>query len=76
LDLLLNSKNADLYRGLPSLDNAPFMRFRAMGSLSDRNIEGHDVSPTTVDFNGDRVDDFIGGAEDGRFYYLKNTISQ
>ena len=76
LDLLLNSKNADLYRGLPTLDNAPFMRFRAMGSLSDRNIEGHDVSPTTVDFNGDRVADFIGGAEDGRFYYLKNPISQ
>jgi glycerophosphoryl diester phosphodiesterase len=25
-----------------------------------------------VDFNGDGVPDFLGGAEDGRFYYLRN----
>jgi len=37
-----------------------------------QNIEGHDVSPTTVDFNGDSIPDFLGGAEDGRFYYLRN----
>ena len=31
-----------------------------------QNIEGHDVSPTVVDFDGDGVPDFLGGAEDGR----------
>jgi hypothetical protein len=25
-----------------------------------------------VDFNGDGIPDFLGGAEDGRFYYLRN----
>ncbi|MFN5285330.1 MAG: hypothetical protein ACK5KS_10980 [Planctomyces sp.] len=25
------------------------------------------MSPTTVDFDGDGVPDFLGGAEDGRF---------
>ncbi len=46
--------------------------FRDAGLLVQDNIEGHDVSPTTVDFNGDGVPDFLGGAEDGRFYYLRN----
>jgi predicted neuraminidase len=45
------------------------------GPLVSQNIEGHDVSPTTVDFDGDLVADFIGGAEDGRFYFLKNPQS-
>jgi hypothetical protein len=29
-----------------------------------------------VDFNGDGIPDFLGGAEDGRFYYLKNPRSR
>ena len=45
---------------------------RDEGPLSATDIEGHDVSPTVVDFNGDGVPDFLGGAEDGRFYYLAN----
>lgn len=70
LDLLLNSANADLYRGLrPSGEAWPY---RHAGPLAERNIEGHDVSPAVVDFNGDGVPDFLGGAEDGRFYYLRN----
>jgi hypothetical protein len=28
------------------------------------------VSPTVADFDGNGVPDFVGGAEDGRFYYL------
>ena len=43
-----------------------------MGPIVRQNIEGHDVSLTEVDFNGDGRPDFLGGAEDGRFYYLKN----
>lgn len=76
LDLLMNSKNADLFRGLATLENARCMRFRYVGSLSDRNIEGHDVSPTTVDFDGDGIPEFLGGAEDGRMYYLRNPIAR
>ena len=46
-----------------------------MSPLVAQNIEGHDVSPTVVDFNADTIPDFLGGAEDGRFYYLKNPRS-
>jgi len=70
LDLLLNSSNADLYRGLGQVDGA--WRFQRVGPLAEANIEGHDVSPTVVDFDADGVPDFIGGAEDGRFYFLSN----
>jgi hypothetical protein len=70
LDLLLNSANADLYRGLGQQLRS--WRFARTGSLAQQNIEGHDVSPTTVDFDGDGVPDFLGGAEDGRFYFLQN----
>jgi hypothetical protein len=37
-----------------------------------QNIEGHDVSPAVVDFRGDGIPDFVGGAEDGHFYFLSN----
>jgi len=70
LDLLLNSSNADLYRGLGQQSGK--WQFTRAGTLAAQNIEGHDVSPTTVDFNSDGIPDFLGGAEDGRFYYLPN----
>lgn len=72
-DLLLNSANAEL---LLQVDQRQGMWvFRRAGSLAERNIEGHDVSPATVDFDGDNVPDFLGGAEDGRFYFLRNPRS-
>ena len=40
-----------------------------------KKIEGHDVSPAVVDFDGDGVPDFLGGAEDGRLYFMKNPRS-
>ena len=49
--------------------------FRQAGSIARQNIEGHDVSPAVVDFDGDGVMDFLGGAEDGRFYFLANPRS-
>jgi FG-GAP-like repeat len=70
LDILLNSANADFYRGLGKQDGV--WRFQREGTLAQQNIEGHDVSPTTVDFDGNGIPDFLGGAEDGRFYFLKN----
>lgn len=70
LDLLLNSANADLLRQVEFRDGQWVLE--PAGSLAKQNIEGHDVSPTVVDFEGDGVVDFVGGAEDGRMYFLKN----
>ncbi len=70
LDVLLNSSSADLYRGLGKQDGV--WRFQRVGPLAQRNIEGHDVSPAVVDFDANGVPDFLGGAEDGRFYFLAN----
>ncbi|MHA3770621.1 FG-GAP repeat domain-containing protein [Verrucomicrobiota bacterium sgz303538] len=69
-DLLLNSSNANLLEQVDERDGKWF--FRDMGSLAQKNIEGHDVSPAVVDFDGNGVPDFLGGAEDGRLYFLKN----
>lgn len=69
-DLLLNSANATLFR--QTGNRAGQWMFRDEGPLVKQNIEGHDVSPTTVDFDGNGIPDFVGGAEDGRFYFLGN----
>lgn len=74
LDILLNSANANFIRQTSNADGQWF--FSDEGLLSDANIEGHDVSPTTVDFNDDGIPDFIGGAEDGHLYYLRNPKSK
>lgn len=70
-DLLLNSANADLLRQVKH-ENGHWY-FKHAGTLSQRNIEGHDVSPTVVDFGGTGVPHFLGGAEDGRLYLLPNV---
>lgn len=69
-DFLLNSSNADFFQQIQAGHGT--WRFRNAGTLDPKNIEGHDVSPAVVDFDGDGVPDFLGGAEDGRFYFLKN----
>ncbi|MFO1020836.1 MAG: VCBS repeat-containing protein [Planctomycetales bacterium] len=69
-DLFVNSANANYLKQTGESDGG--WTFRDMGLLVNENIEGHDVSPTTVDFNADGIPDFVGGAEDGRFYYLRN----
>ncbi|HEY1067077.1 MAG TPA: VCBS repeat-containing protein [Pirellulales bacterium] len=73
-DVLLNSSSANLLRQVDARDGKWF--FKDCGPLVKQNIEGHDVSPTVVDFNDDSIPDFLGGAEDGRFYYLRNPRSQ
>ena len=70
-DILVNSSNANLLLQVGQRDGQ--WVFRDAGPLATRNIEGHDVSPATVDFDDDGVPDFLGGAEDGRFYHLKQT---
>jgi predicted neuraminidase len=73
LDVLLNGANANLLRQTGARDGKWF--FEDKGPLDSRKIEGHDTSPTTVDWNRDGVPDLLVGAEDGRFYYLKNPRS-
>lgn len=73
-DLLLNSSNADFLKQVGMKDGNWVMK--NAGTLAEKNIEGHDVSPTVVDFDGDNVPDFLGGAEDGRFYFLRNQRSK
>ncbi len=73
LDILLNSSSANFLRQVDVRDGKWF--FKDEGPLVKESIEGHDVSPTVVDFNGDGIPDFLGGAEDGRFYYLRNLRS-
>jgi len=69
LDILLNAANAKLLRQVDARDGK--FLFQDMGLLADENLEGHDVSPTVVDFNGDGVPELLCGAEDGRFYYCR-----
>ncbi len=69
-DFLLNSANADLLQQVGER-NGQWI-FRNAGTLAKQNIEGHDVSPSATDFDGDGVPDFLGGAEDGRFYVMRN----
>lgn len=72
-DLLVNSANADLLKQVDAQDDV--WVFRNAGAIAMQNIEGHDVSPTVVDFDGDGIPDFLGGAEDGRFYFMANPRS-
>jgi len=70
LDLLLNAANAKFLKQVDARDGK--WLFKDMGLLAKQNIEGHDVSPTVVDFNNDGIPEYIGGAEDGHFYYFEN----
>ncbi|WP_164101375.1 FG-GAP-like repeat-containing protein [Candidatus Laterigemmans baculatus] len=82
-DLLVNSINANLLQqtapesASQSASNEaadqPVWHFTDRGPLLRQSIQGHTTSPATVDFNGDQIPDFLGGAEDGRFYYRQQT---
>jgi hypothetical protein len=67
-DLLLNSSNADLLEQTAFVDGKWVLT--RVGTLAKRNIEGHDVSPSVADFDRDGVLEFVGGAEDGRLYWM------
>lgn len=74
MDLLLDSKNASLLRQVSAKDGRWY--FKNEGPVAQEKLAGHDTSPTTVDFNGDGIPDLVIGAEDGRFYYLRNPRSK
>ena len=68
LDLLLNSRNAAVFEQQPR--SGELYVFGSPRDVSTQNIEGHDTSPTLVDFNRDGTKELLIGAEDGHFYYL------
>lgn len=70
LDILANSQNSAFHRQVNHADGK--WTFAAPVNVSDRNIEGHDTSPTTIDWDGNGVRDLLIGAEDGRLYFLTN----
>jgi hypothetical protein len=71
LDVLANSENAALLRQGEARDGRWVLK--DMGNLDARPVSGHTTSPTVVDWNGDGTPDLLVGAEDGYFYYKRNT---
>ena len=45
------------------------------GAMGYTQFLPSDFEKYAVDFDGDGIPDFLGGAEDGKFYYLKNPRS-
>jgi len=70
LDVLVNSANAKWLQQVGERDGR--WTFKDRGDVDTRNIEGHDTSPTPVDWDNDGIPDLLIGAEDGHLYYLRN----
>ena len=70
MDIIVNSINADVFRQVKAENGKYFFQFQ--GAVSKTRLAGHTTSPTVADFNNDGVPDLVIGAEDGRFYYLRN----
>jgi hypothetical protein len=66
-DLLVNGRNATFLKCLKSSPDR--IEFQDISALDDRQLAGHDTSPTTVDWNRDGVRELLVGAEDGFLYY-------
>lgn len=71
LDLLINSKNVNFLKNI-SADDSKIV-FKDMGMLGKDTLAGHSTCPTIVDWNKNNIPDLLVGAEDGYFYYLKNS---
>ena len=74
LDLLLNGTNAEFWRQVAC--DAGVWKFQRISDVSSTKIDAHDTSPTTVDFDADGHRDLVIGAEDGRFYFLRGSVSE
>jgi len=71
LDLLVNSKNVDFLKNVAEKPGE--FLFENKGTLTAQKLAGHSTCPTIVDWDKNGVPDLLVGAEDGHFYYLKNT---
>ena len=74
LDLLVDSRNVDLWRNV-TVPGGKYT-FENRGLIGKRILAGHTTSPTVVDWNRDGVPDLLLGGEDGFLYYLKNPRAQ
>ncbi len=74
LDLIVDSQNAAWFRNVEERDGNTY--FTYMGNLAKRVLEGHTVSPTVVDWDGDGRSDILLGAEDGHFYLIENNTNK
>jgi len=73
---LMNSRpNASLLKGI-GWDADGFYRFQYIGPMNEQALAGHSTTPTIVDWEKDGIPDLLLGAEDGFFYYFRNTRSQ
>jgi hypothetical protein len=70
LDILMDSKNADLYKNI-STEEGKFV-FENKGQVDKLILAGHSTKPTIVDWDKNNIPDLLIGAEDGMLYYLKN----
>ena len=70
LDLLVNSENINFLKNISTTNDK--VMFKDMGMVCTHILAGHSTSPTTVDWDKDKIPDLLVGAEDGYFYYLKN----
>ena len=66
-DLLVNGRNATFFKCLKATKER--IEFQDIRALDDRQLAGHDTSPTTVDWNRDGKRELLVGAEDGFLYY-------
>lgn len=67
-DLLVNGRNATFFKCLKASPGR--IELQDIRALDERQLAGHDTSPTTVDWNRDGVRELLVGAEDGFLYYL------
>lgn len=66
LDLIVNSKNADVYFGVSQTSDR--ITLRGPRPYSSQALAGHTTSPTITDWNGDGKPELLIGAEDGYLY--------
>lgn len=71
LDLIVNGKNAEWFEQVGK--KGKVTHFVHKGDLSPVKLAGHSTCPTVVDWDKDGVYDVLLGAEDGHFYWIKNT---
>jgi hypothetical protein len=69
LDLLVNSVNVSLLRGL-GRNAAGHWVFRDEGPISGERLAGHSTAPTIVHWNGSQRGSLLFGAEDGFLYHV------
>ena len=75
LDLIVNSSTNVNYLCNMGEENG-YVILKDMGQMGEKILAYHDTSPTTVDWDKNGIRDLLVGAEDGHFYFKKNSIKK